>query len=230
MLQALLTHIKDRRCPREQRDSFALEKLDIKLEPYLRRRGGFFIEAGANNGISYSNTLYFEKYLGWHGLLIEAVPSLSEDCQKNRPRCLVEHCALVAAEYPQHTIEIQYCNLMSIVPGALGDAEEERKHIQDGLQFLKSHEKVYTTRVPAQTLSAIIDKHQIEHIDLLSLDVEGYEAQALKGIDFDRHRPEFMLIEVRRKPEIEAVIGKYYTVVAVLQANEAYADILYRRL
>jgi FkbM family methyltransferase len=203
--------------------------LDLKVEPYIRRRGGFFVEAGANNGLTYSNTLYFEKYLGWHGLLIEAVPSLAAECRKNRPRCRVEQCALVAADYRQDTIAIQYCNMMSIVAGAMGGGAEERQHVEAGRQFLQSHETVYTTQVPAHTLSWILDKQQIDRVDLLSLDVEGYEAQALKGIDFERHGPGCMLIEVRRRAEIEAVIGNYYTAVAVLQENARYADILYRR-
>jgi FkbM family methyltransferase len=230
MTQSLWADIKARWCPRNQRLSFALAKLDISLEPYLRQRNGFFIEAGANNGLTYSNTLYFEKYQGWRGLLIEAVPSLSEECRTNRPRCRVENCALVAADYPKDTIDIRYCNMMSIIPGALGGAEVERQHLQNGMQFLKPNEKTYTVKVPAHSLSWIIDKHQIQHITLLSLDVEGYEPEALRGIDFERHRPEFMLIEVRSRSEIESVIGKYYKTEAVVQSSEAYSDILYRRL
>ena len=47
--------------------------LDNKLAKYLNFRGGFFIEVGANDGYSMSNTYYLEKILGWQGVLIEAV-------------------------------------------------------------------------------------------------------------------------------------------------------------
>jgi hypothetical protein len=49
--------------------------------------------------------------------------------------------------------------------------------------------------VPERTLSFIFDQHGINHIDFLSLDIEGYEVQALKGLDLGRHRPHIMVIE-----------------------------------
>ena len=45
-----------------RRESFGLSQLDLKLRPYLKNiQNGFFIEAGANDGINQSNTYYFEK-------------------------------------------------------------------------------------------------------------------------------------------------------------------------
>jgi hypothetical protein len=56
---------------RKVRDRFALDNLDVKLERYLDFDGGTFVEAGANDGVAQSNTLYFEWRRGWRGLLIE---------------------------------------------------------------------------------------------------------------------------------------------------------------
>ena len=67
-----------------KRRSFGLDKLDVKLEQYVDFDNGFFIEAGANDGIKQSNTLYFEKYRNWRGLLIEPIPELAMKCRKNR--------------------------------------------------------------------------------------------------------------------------------------------------
>lgn len=225
----LLSYLMGKTSSQIERQSFALNQLDKRLEPYLMaKKSGFFIEAGANNGIRQSNTLYFEKYHHWTGLLIEPIPELAEQCRHNRPHCLVENFALVSSDYPSDNVEMVYCNLMSVVKGGMSN-EDEQKHIQSGEQFLSQSEKVYITNVPVTTLSTILDKHQIERIDLLSLDVEGYEAQALRGLDLDRHRPEFMLIEVRSKEEIESVISNYYEPIAVLHIGKSYSDILYRK-
>ena len=56
----------------------ALYDLDRRLGRYLRFRNGIFVEAGANDGFTQSNTYYLERFLGWSGLLVEAIPSLCE--------------------------------------------------------------------------------------------------------------------------------------------------------
>ena len=38
------------------------------------KRGGFFVEIGANDGELHSNTLFFERVRGWQGLLVEPNP------------------------------------------------------------------------------------------------------------------------------------------------------------
>jgi len=208
--------------------SFALNKLDKKLAQYIDLKNGFFIEAGANNGINQSNTLYFERYKGWRGLLIEPIPELAAECKLNRPRAIVENFALVSSEFAEDYVEMEYCNLMSVVRSGLNSLETQ-SHIERGKRFLRENEQVYTINVPAMTLSEIINKHSISRIDLLSLDVEGYEAQVLKGINFDLHRPEFILVEVREKNEIESIIGKIYEPIAILSITDNYSDTLYRR-
>jgi FkbM family methyltransferase len=225
----MIQKLKSAMLSRFRKKSYALNDLDLRLLPYLDFRNGVFVEAGANDGICQSNTLYFEKYRGWRGLLIEAIPALAEKCRQNRPGCSVENCALVAAAAPEAIIEMRYCNLMSLAKGSLGSEEEENKHIQSGLQHLAKSDETYSVAVPAKTLSAVLDTYRLEHIDLLSLDVEGSEAQVLKGIAFDRHRIEFMLVEARCRDEIEAVIGHLYKPLAILNFEEHYCDILYRR-
>src|ERR1700720_2205343 len=63
----------------------------IKKE-FAHLRGGVFFEAGANDGLLFSNTAYLERYCGWKGLLVEAIPHKFVECVRNRPNSIVEHC------------------------------------------------------------------------------------------------------------------------------------------
>jgi hypothetical protein len=64
----------------------------------------------------------------------------------------------------------------------------------------------------------------IQRIDLLSLDVEGFELDVLKGIDFDKYKPSFMLIEARFRDEIDSFLNPLYEPITEL----SYHDVLYR--
>jgi len=214
-----------------EKDSYALDQLDLKLLEFVNYPKGFFVEAGANDGVRYSNSLYFEKYMKWKGLLIEGIPALAEKCRQNRPGCIVENCALVSFDYSGSTIDMQYSNFMSIVKGAFGSEEEDNKYLQTGEKFLPEGEETYTVTVPAKTLSSILDAHNIQKVDLLSLDVEGYELNVLQGIDFSRHAPAYLLLEIwhDKKDEIFHAIAPYYKRLSILNSNESYADVLYQR-
>src|SRR5688572_14299593 len=195
--------------------SFGLNDLDLKLKPYLDFEGGFFIEAGANDGLRQSNTCYFEKYRGWRGLLIEPIPRKARRCRRNRPNSIVEQCALVSFDFPQPTLQLRFCNLMSVVKGGMKSEAEELDHIRQGAQ-LQRIKKTSELTVRARTLTSILDQHRVSKIDFFSLDVEGYELNVLRGLDFDRYRPTLMLIEARYRAEIEDYIGKWYDPTAEL--------------
>lgn len=207
-----------------QKRRYAIHNLDILLETFIDYRNGFFIEAGANDGLSQSNTRYFEQYKGWKGLLIEAIPDLANKCKKNRPKSIVENYALVSNDYLLDNIEIHYCNLMSVIEN---DVVNINKHIQEG-QKLFPKENTHPINVPAITLDKLLEKHKIQTIDLLSLDVEGYEINVLKGLDLEKYRPKFLLIEVRDVEAIENLINKYYKKIAILYIEKNYSDILYQ--
>jgi len=201
----------------------ALNNLDLKLEKYFNYKIGFFIEVGANDGFSYSNTYYFEKIRGWHGILVEAIPELFKKCCKLRKKSRVFNCALVSSDFTETHVKMKYANVMSIVEGSMADAEKETKHIENGLQCQKI-DKTYTIDVPARTLTSILDECKVKKIDLFSLDVEGYELNVLKGLDFERYRPKYMCIEARFRKEVEEFIKPYYEVIDELTE----LDVLYK--
>jgi len=210
--------------PAPEEKSFSLNELDLKLRPYLNFRRGYFIEAGANDGVDQSNTLFYERYRKWTGLLIEPVPQLAAACRKNRRRCAVENCALVSFDYPHDTIGMHYCNLMSMVKGSMKNEAADLEHLRRGCEVQKI--STYELTVPARTLTAVLDRHHPPAIDFFSLDVEGFELEALKGLDFDKYRPKWLLVEARFRAELDSFLKPWYEAAAQL----SYHDVLYRSL
>jgi len=210
------------RKPPSERRYYGLDELDRKLEPYIDFDNGIFVEAGANDGQTQSNTAYFARHRGWRGLLIEPIPGLAARCRVARPESVVESCALVAVGADGQSVPMTYCGLMSVVDGGWGDTEAERAHVETGRQIQSL--TTYHVDVPGRSLSALLDEHKMSHVDLLSLDVEGFERQALEGLDFRRHRPRLILVEARFREEIDDLLLPYYEAIAQL----SHHDVLYR--
>ena len=187
----------------------SLFDIDRKLEKYLDYNNGFFIEVGANDGYNQSNTYYLEKFKNWTGILVEGIPSLYQRCIQERRNASVFNCALVANNLTESFVTMRYSNLMSLVEGALKNKEAEDDHIIKGSKIQKGIIP-YEIQVPARTLTSILEESHVREIDFFSLDVEGYELNVLKGLDLDKYRPKYMLIEARYKEEIENYISDFY--------------------
>jgi FkbM family methyltransferase len=150
--------------------------------------------------------------------------ALAEQCRVNRPNAIVEQCALVAIGYSAKHIEMQYCNLISLVRGARGSDTADAAHIRRGCEHLASNDHVYKIDVPAKTLTKLLDEHNIQNINLPSLEVEGFEAPALRGLDFDRYRPAYILVEANDPISVAEVLDHRYE----LRAKLSHHDYLYR--
>jgi hypothetical protein len=65
-------------------------------------RGGFFVECGALDGETRSNTLYLERALDWEGLLIEADPDNFREIKgKGRVKAWTSDSCLSTNYFPQ---------------------------------------------------------------------------------------------------------------------------------
>lgn len=203
-----------------------LHGLDRKLERHLDFDGGVFVEAGANDGVTQSNTYYFEKIRGWTGLLVEPVPALATACRRNR-RARVVEAALVDTAAPDATVELHFAGLMSTVTGALGDEAATARHVAAGMA-VQQLSATHRLTVPARTLSALLDEAGLTRpVDLLCLDVEGGEPGALRGLDFDRHAPRCICVETRDPVTIAAVLEPRYRLTEVLTNLGTHRDLLY---
>jgi FkbM family methyltransferase len=123
-------------------------------------------------------------------------------------------------------VEIRYGGLRSVVAGTHGSEAADRAWVQPAFDL--GLEQEYRVSVPARTLSSLLDEVGAAEVDLLSLDVEGYEPQVLAGLDLDRHAPRFVLVEVvddAARARVEAALGERY---AALERLSPF-DVLYAR-
>jgi FkbM family methyltransferase len=112
---------------------------------------------------------------------------------------------------------------MSVVAGGRGGEDEDRRHVACGeaLQGVTT----YDVEATAATLDALLDRHGMDAPDLLCLDLEGYEPQALRGLDLKRRRPEWIMVEAWDRAEIDRLLLPFYDVAGVL----SHHDVLYHR-
>ncbi len=124
-----------------------------------RFQPGFFVEVGANDGFTLSNTVYLEDHFGWTGLLVEADPQYRDSLSKRKAKSVI--AAVVDKE---------------------GQYEFRSAGLYGGVATLldKTHEKMTqnarSITVWGTTLEKILAENDApEVISFISIDVEGAE-------------------------------------------------------
>lgn len=129
---------------------------------------GCFVEFGAADGVASSNTYWLEKSRSWNGLLLEADP--------------------------RHTLRDRNCRFERVAvgpPGVVSFGLDPTDPCLSGV-LRESSDRIDIACVP---LSDILLRHDIEQVDLISIDTEGTELEAWKTLDLDRWRPTVAVIE-----------------------------------
>lgn len=202
---------------------FSLNQLDRKLEKYVDYDNGYFVELGANDGVTQSNSLYFEKHRNWRGLLVEPAPQNFLKCRQNRSSRDSIYCAAcVSFDYDKEFVRIAYSNLMSTPVNLESDIKDPRAHAQFGDRFLGNEETVFEFGALARTLDSLLrESGAPQVIDFLSLDVEGAELEVLKGVDHTAFRFKYLLVECRDFSRLSAYLASHrYTFVEPLSSQD----------
>lgn len=148
-------------------------------ETFFRdRTGGTFVDIGGYDGVTGSNTLFFEQSRGWQGLLVEPAAGPFEAARRNRS-CLCRRVAAGARAASAAFLEVRsgYTQMSGLEDSydreMLRTVRGNPDHAEDRV------------RVEVQPIGTLLEDAGIDRIDYVSLDVEGGEMAVLEAFPFD---------------------------------------------
>ena len=144
---------------------------------------GFYIDVGAGHPV-YDNVSFAFYLAGWRGITVEPNPALAELGRAVRPRDRLFE-GLCGAAPGEATLYLQreFHGLSTTVADHARAAEKETGRAAEAVTL------------PMTTIAALCDAHAPPAFEFLKVDVEGAEAEVLRGADFARFRPKVIVVE-----------------------------------
>ena len=151
---------------------------------YNNKKGGFFVEIGASDGIELSNTYLLETKYNWKGICCEPIPSNFEKLVKNRKNSI----CFSEAVYNKSglTLSFDIANNFNLLSGISNHIDCHRSSVDSNKTSIQ---------VKTITLIDLLNTANApSFIDYMSLDTEGSEYEILKNFDFEKYT--FGLIDI----------------------------------
>jgi FkbM family methyltransferase len=156
------------------------------LEQTGYKRGGFFVEFGATDGVLLSNTWLLEKEFGWRGICVEPNPALFEQLRLNRSCAVSDAC--IAGETGKEVDFVFADAFGSMAEYAASDhhAATRQAYAETGavgkLKTTSLHDLLCQLSAPRE-------------IDYISIDTEGSELEILAAFPFDKWDVQLFTVE-----------------------------------
>jgi FkbM family methyltransferase len=162
------------------------------LEYYNFKKRGYFVDIGASDGISLSNTYMLEKDYNWNGICVEPILNDFNILISNRKNSICVNKAVYNISDTKMKFAIKNFNMCSgLIETMDNQVIIDNKVYDRSVNYdLKEIIDVYTI-----TLNDLLEQSNAPlYIDYLSLDTEGSELEILKSVDFSRYK--FGIIDV----------------------------------
>ena len=148
---------------------------------------GVCIEVGAYDGVTLSNTYFFEKK-GWLSLCIEPIQSSYQKCKEVRKQtvnCCISSKDSEDKEFSIYHIGDNLCAISSLEPDTR--LIESQRHLVTNTT---------SEMVKVRSLTSLMNELELPKvIDFVSIDTGNTELDVLKGIDFEKYHIKMFVIE-----------------------------------
>ncbi|MEP1945494.1 MAG: FkbM family methyltransferase [Lentilitoribacter sp.] len=174
----------------ELREYFSQSGQDWFVDRMLTKskEGGVFVDVGGFDGVTGSNTLFFETFRRWTGVLIEGV-------DENLERAInIRRCPCIGTVVTGDGAPVEFLEVTSGYRQMSGRLDTYDPNLLAQVRAHPKHKETVRT-VPTRTLVSILQEFDITEVDYLSLDIEGAEQDILESFPFDRIQIEFLSIE-----------------------------------
>ena len=206
LIDALLTHVEpkyQKKCGailKGEAFSFAQGWQDWYLFHNLFRDrlqwgNGTYVDIGSNSPLEASNTLFFDKCLGWRGVCFEPQRGYANFTRQTRGCTLIPHCALGSAA------------LVKTVGGGPLAKVEVLKGVSGGG---KDGETQKCVVAPEVLMQQGIGPGSGRSVDLVSIDVEGNEPSVLKCWPFATWMPVRAVLIETQEHEMKDVVRFFH--------------------
>ena len=169
---------------------------DMVVAELLPHRNGTFLDIGAFDGMSFSNSFYLEKHLGWTGVCVEPNPVQFGRLRECRS-CHCEQAAVVARAMDEMEFTVlagegaMLSGLCSVVSG------EKASRIERMIAAGRTQpEKV---SVSCRTVLEVLRNASLTKVDFISLDIEGGELEIVNSLDFDQMGTSVIAVEANNR-------------------------------
>lgn len=157
------------------------------LHMLAEKKGGYFVEFGACDGIALSNTYLLEREYGWSGILAEP-DGVWHEALANSRRCRIDRRCVAARSGER----ISFAHVPAMPElSRIGNIVPDDVHERNGNRA--AYEEVDVETVSLMDLLAF--HNAPAEIDYLSIDTEGSEYVILEGFDFSAYRFRLLTVE-----------------------------------
>lgn len=148
---------------------------------------GFFIEIGANDGVTVSSTFGLIKN-GWSGLCVEANPAIFKRLESNLRRFPKVKAVCVAVAPERGNVKLYFGN--NDPQGLLSTISTESS------DWFEEHRSKKYIEVPGVPLTELLEEQEVPLCpDLLIVDTEGMDYEIFLTLDFQKYRPKLIITE-----------------------------------